>query len=119
MPPTITLKLYRGDDAVHLLTLTQNGTPYDTSTIDRLDLHGVVEGSFGGKSKPKTVINLSSDDGIQIIGKGRILLKFPHRLTKDVTWQHANFDLQATLKDGRIKTLVQGIIALTHDKTRS
>lgn len=119
MPPKIKLVLYRGDDTAQLFSLTQDGTPYDTSQIARLDLHAVADvPSFGGKSKPEKVLNLSSDDNIQVISKGKILVNFSHDLTADATWTRANFDLQATLTDGRIKTLVQGTITLTHDTTQ-
>lgn len=119
MPPKIKLVLYRGDDTAQLFSLTQNGTPYDTSQIARLDLHAVADvPSFGSKIKSEKVLRLSSDDGIQIIDQGKILVNFSHAMTADATWTRANFDLQATLTDGRIKTLAQGTISLIHDTTQ-
>ncbi|UNU74092.1 hypothetical protein LU293_04140 [Moraxella nasovis] len=114
MPPKIKLSLYRGDDIAKRFRFTQGDAPYDTSQIARLDLQAYTE----TKTKRTQVLSLSSDDGIFIVDTGVIIVNFSHDMTDNATWSMAKYDLQATMKDGRIKTLVQGVISLTHDMTK-
>ena len=102
-----TIKLYRGDDETRLVGIKGE---LDFPFIQRIDLHAVA--------KSEKVFSLSTTDKtIQIVDEG-ILLDFTHNLTKDAEWKTADYDLQITFKDNRIKTILRGTIELTHDFTR-
>ena len=47
-----------------------------------------------------------------------ITLDIPAALTRDITWQAAHYDLQATQANGRVKTLCRGRLLIVEDITR-
>ena len=47
-----------------------------------------------------------------------ITLDIPAALTRDIGWQAANYDLQATNASGRVKTLCRGRLLIVEDITR-
>lgn len=100
------IKLYRGDDEAVLVTVKG----IDLAEVARIDLHAVAD--------KKVVFEMSTlDNTISITDEG-ILLDFKHDLHKDVEVKKANYDLQLTLTNGRIKTILVGTIDFTHDYTR-
>lgn len=110
------IKLKRGDDEqrlIELKTQVQNQLiPFDLSEVARADLHAINAG--------KRVLELSTANGyIEILDRtlGQILLNFPHDLTQDATWLSADYDLQLTYHNGKIKTVMTGQILLSPDIT--
>lgn len=100
------IKLYRGDDEAVLVTVKG----IDLAEVARIDLHAVAD--------KKVVFEMSTlDNTISITDEG-ILLDFKHDLHKDVEVKKASYDLQLTLTNGRIKTILVGTIDFTHDYTR-
>lgn len=112
-----TIKLKRGDDELRQITLTYpSGKVLDLSTLQRADLHAVT-----ACRKGERVLELSTENQlIEVLNatEGKLLLHFPHHLTENENWTTADYDLQLTFVDGRIKTVLSGAIALSHDITK-
>lgn len=102
------LKLIRGDDTCLELTAHIGEQPYDLSGIDRADLHV--------KSKNRVVVKLSTTNGSIVIENNKMYLKFSHGDTQDLRFRTADYDLQI-VKNGRIKTIMYGMVELQHDIT--
>ncbi|SPX85324.1 hypothetical protein [Moraxella ovis] len=102
------LKLIRGDDTCLELDIKTGEQPYDLSGIDRADLHV--------KSKNRAVIKLSTTDDSIVIDNGKMYLNFASAATQGLTFRTADYDLQI-IKDGKIKTIMYGMIELQHDIT--
>lgn len=102
------LKLIRGDDTCLELDIKTGEQPYDLSGVDRADLHV--------KSKNRVVVKLSTTDGSIVIDKGKMYLKFAHQDTQNLRFRTADYDLQI-VKNGKIKTIMYGMIELQHDIT--
>lgn len=100
------IKLYRGDDEALLVSVKG----VDLAEVAKIDLHAVGEKGV--------VFRMSTDDNTISITEDGILLDFKHDLHKDVEVKKANYDLQLTYNDGRIKTILVGTIEFTHDFTR-
>lgn len=108
------MKLQRGDDEMRLIEFKQDdGSPYDLSNVARVDMHLATHSG--------TVLQLSTENGsIQIVdgNSGQLLLNFSHELTQNEKWISAEYDIQLTYQDGKIKTVLQGQITLLHDITK-
>lgn len=100
------IKIYRGDDEAILVSVTG----IDLQEVAQVDLHAVGEKGV--------VFRMSTDDNTISITEDGILLDFKHDLHKNVEVKKANYDLQLTYNDGRIKTILVGTIEFTHDFTR-
>lgn len=114
---TANIKLKRGDDEWRQITLTYpSGKVLDLSALQRADLHAVV-----CYQKIEKVLELSTENQlIEVLNaaEGKLLLHFPHQLTENESWTQADYDLQLTFADGRIKTVLSGQIILSHDITK-
>ncbi|WP_460029724.1 hypothetical protein [Mannheimia haemolytica] len=47
-----------------------------------------------------------------------MVLHFSHQQTARAEWTSANYDLQLTTAEGKRKTIMYGVVQLTHDYTR-
>lgn len=112
-----TIKLKRGDDELRQISLAYpSGKVLDLSSLQRADLHAVVS-----RPTAEKVLDLSTENQlIEVLNaaEGKLLLHFPHQLTENENWTTADYDLQLTFADGRIKTVLSGAIALLHDITK-
>lgn len=105
------LEFVRGDDqSFRLLILNPDKTPADLINAT-FDLHARID------DKDEPVIQLSSENGSIQVATGRLVLHFSHEMTKEVTWETADYDLQMR-KDGKRRTILQGKIKLIPDQTR-
>lgn len=108
------IRLRRGDDEIRLITLKhQSDTAFDLSDLARADLHAVAD--------KQRVLELSTVNSlIKVINEaeGEILINIPHNLTENSEWKIADYDLQLTFSDGKIKTVLEGQIHLLQDVTR-
>lgn len=109
-----TLRLYRGDDYAIALTLRGRDGRAVNLTGVRADLHAAVAG--------ETVLRMSTADSrIRAAqtpdGTPVLLIDFAHDLTAAADWQAADYDLQLTDAQGRIRTIMRGQIKLTGDIT--
>lgn len=102
------IKLIRGDDTCFEVVAAMGEQAYDLSDIDRADLHV--------KHKHKTVIRLSTTDGSIVVDEGKMYLKFSSAATQGLNFKLADYDLQI-VKNGKIKTIMYGMIELQHDIT--
>lgn len=102
------IKLIRGDDVCLELDIRTGEQPYDLSGVDRADLHV--------KSKNRVVVKLSTTDDSIVIDNGKMYLKFASNATQDLRFRTADYDLQI-VKNGKIKTIMHGMIELQHDIT--
>ncbi|GAB1649992.1 hypothetical protein [Mannheimia haemolytica] len=102
------LKLVRGDDVSFRFSIKDStGQP-----LALKDLHLV---SYQGE----VLIALSTDDGsIETAEAGQMVLHFSHQQTARAEWTSANYDLQLTTAEGKRKTIMYGVVQLTHDYTR-
>lgn len=111
------IKLKRGDDELRQISLAYpSGKVLDLSSLQRADLHAVVS-----RPTAEKVLDLSTENQlIEVIDAtaGKLLLHFPHSLTEDGDWVQAEYDLQLTFADGRIKTVLSGQVILSHDVTK-
>ncbi|GAB1649618.1 hypothetical protein [Mannheimia haemolytica] len=106
------LKLVRGDDVSFRFSIKDStGQPLALKDL-RFDLHLV---SYQGE----VLIALSTDDGsIETAEAGQMVLHFSHQQTARAEWTSANYDLQLTTAEGKRKTIMYGVVQLTHDYTR-
>lgn len=113
LPPLVNLKLYRGDDAEPIV-LRVRGNAWDL-TAAALAMTAAPE---QGRGEPLHLdgshIQAVRDDEGDVL----ITLDIPAALTRDIGWQAANYDLQATNASGRVKTLCRGRLLMVEDITR-
>ncbi|ANB90878.1 hypothetical protein MOVS_01450 [Moraxella ovis] len=102
------IKLIRGDGTCFEVVAVMGEQAYDLSVIDRADLHV--------KHKHKTVIRLSTTDGSIVVDEGKMYLNFASDATQGLNFKLADYDLQI-IKDGKIKTIMYGMVELQHDIT--
>ncbi|WGE32606.1 hypothetical protein NYR60_03065 [Actinobacillus genomosp. 2] len=104
------LKLKRGDDHSFRLTFKQNGAFFNLSQVARIDLQAIYRSTV--------VLNISTESGlIEKLSDNSILLNIPHTLTENDQWVQAQYDLQFTFRDGKVRTVMEGNIELSHDIT--
>lgn len=116
LPPIIHLQMYRGDDADPIvLRVRQNAQPAWDLTAAAFAMTAQPE---QGRGEPLQLdggqIKAVRDDAGDVL----ITLDIPAALTRDLTWQAGNYDLQATHVDGRVKTLCRGRLLIVGDITR-
>lgn len=71
------------------------------------------------KANKHDIIKLSSKTGdISIIGNV-LTIKLSHEKTRSATWRTADYDLQVTTPDGKIKYPFGGIVELEHNITET
>ena len=113
LPPLVNLELYRGDDAEPIV-LRVRGNAWDL-TAAALAMTAAPE---QGRGEPLHLdgshIKAVRDDEGDVL----ITLDIPAALTRDITWQAAHYDLQATQANGRVKTLCRGRLLMVEDITR-
>lgn len=109
-----TLRLYRGDDYTFALTVYgADGKAVNLAGL-RADLAAAVAG--------ETVLQLNTENGrIRAAqtpdGTPVLLLDFARGLTAAADWQSADYDLQITDLQGRVRTIMRGRIRLDGDIT--
>ena len=110
LPPLVNLELYRGDDAEPIV-LRVRGNAWDL-TAAALAMSAQPE---QGRGEPLHLdgshIKAVRDDEGDVL----ITLDIPAALTRDITWQAAHYDLQATQANGRVKTLCRGRLLIVED----
>jgi len=65
----------------------------------------------------REVVKLSSETGDISITGNVLTIKLAHEKTRGATWHTADYDLQVTTKDGKIKYPIGGIVELEHNIT--
>lgn len=109
-----TLRLYRGDDYAFALSVRgADGLPVNLAGL-RADLHAAAGG--------ETVLQLSTENGLIRAaetpdGTPVLLLDFPRDLTAAADWTAADYDLQISDAQGRVRTIMRGRIRLDGDIT--
>ena len=116
LPPLIHLQIYRGDDADPIVLRVRGAAqPAWDLTAAALAMTAAPE---QGRGEPLHLdgshIKAVRDDEGDVL----ITLDIPAALTRDIGWQAANYDLQATNASGRVKTLCRGRLLMVEDITR-
>ena len=115
LPPLIHLQIYRGDDAdpIVLRVRSDAGPAWDVTAAE-LAMSAAPEQGGEPLHLNGSHIKAVRDDKGDVL----ITLDIPAALTRDITWQAAHYDLQATQANGRIKTLCRGRLLIVEDITR-
>lgn len=107
----IDLVVYRGDDTTFTFEIVEDNDqemPIDFSNY-RLDLHI--------KPEKGAILKLSTITGEIVINGNELNVTFAHKLTKDLKWENAQYDLQSIDIYNKVRTILTGEFTLIKDIT--
>ncbi|RDE97960.1 hypothetical protein DPW02_00305 [Aggregatibacter aphrophilus] len=113
----INLKAHRNADCEYQIEIVEVFKNAVGTTIEepvnwsdcRFDLHI--------RPNRREVVKLSSETGDISITGNVLTIKIAHDKTHGATWHTADYDLQVTTADGKIKYPIGGIVELEHNIT--
>lgn len=113
----INLKAHRNADCEYQIEIVEVFKNNDGTTKDepvnwsgcRFDLHI--------RPNRREVVKLSSETGDISITGNVLTIKLAHEKTRSATWHTADYDLQVTTKNGKIKYPIGGVVELEHNIT--
>ena len=113
----INLKAHRNADCEYQIEIVEVFKNTDGTTKDEPVNWSDCRFDFHIRPNRREVVKLSSKTGdISIIGNV-LTIKLSHDKTRGATWHTADYDLQVTTPDGKIKYPFGGIVELEHNIT--
>lgn len=113
----INLKAHRNEDCEYQIEIVEVFKNTDGTTTDEPVNWGDCRFDLHIRPNRREVVKLSSKTGDISITGNVLTIKLAHDKTRGATWRTADYDLQVTTADGKIKYPIGGIVELEHNIT--
>ena len=113
----INLKAHRNEDCEYQIEIVEVFKNTDGTTTDEPVNWGDCRFDLHIRPNRREVVKLSNTTGDISITGNVLTIKLAHEKTRGATWRTADYDLQVTTADGKIKYPFGGTFELEHNIT--